>query len=129
MQEKHPLEELVTKRIRLSPNEASSLVFYLDILSDFYEDLKKRYPKIAKEPSGFHSFIEVDYIDLGRALLWAETMIDRCEKIKTKAHKGKNIIGDSDGYKYLHYSEEDGLFQTDSDGKQYPHWSPIETML
>ena len=129
MSEKHPLDELVTKRIRLSPNEASNLVSYLDILSGFYEDLKRRYPKISKEPDSFHSFIEVDYIDLGRAHIWADTMVDRCEKIKAKAHKGKNIIGDSEGYKYLHYSKEDGLVLTDSDGKQYPHWPPIETML
>jgi len=129
MAEKHPLDELVTKRIRLSPNEASNLVFNLDILCEFYDDLKKQYPKIAEDPAGFHSFIEVDFADFGRAHIWAETMVDCCEKIKQKAHNGKNIIGDSLGYKYLHYSEEDGLVETDNEGKQHSHWPPIEIML
>ena len=129
MKEKHPLDELVTKRIKLTPNEASDLVFYLETLSDFYEGLKKRYPKIAKDPAGFHSFIEVDFADFGSAHLWADTMVDRCGKIIKKAHKGTNIVGDSEGYKYLHYTEEDGLVLTDNNGKVYPHWDPIEPML
>ena len=130
MKEKHPLDELVTKRIKLTPNEASNLVFYLETLSDFYDDLKSRYPKIAKDPAAFHSFIEVDFAALGGACIWADTMVQCCEKIKKKAHKGTNIIGDCDD-ENMYYSEEEGLVVIDSEGKKHTHthWSPIEPML
>ena len=128
MAEKHPLEELVAKRIKLTPDEASHLVFYLETINDLYEDLKSRYPKIAKDSVAFHSFIEVDYIDLGRALLWAETMVDYCDKIKMKATNGKNIIGDSKNYPFVTYSKEEGLREIGADGTIY-NADPIELML
>ena len=128
MKEKHPLDELVTKRIKLTPKEASDLVFYLETFNELYEELKSRYPKIAKDPAAFHSFIEVDFAALGGACLWANTMVDQFEKIKKKAHKGTNIIGDCDD-ENMYYSEEEGLVVIDSDGKKHTHWSPIEPML
>ena len=42
--DKHPLEELVTKRVRLTQKEYSDIMFYLEIMVDLYQTMKEDNP-------------------------------------------------------------------------------------
>ena len=114
---KHTLDELVTKRIKITPYDAAQLVFHLEEITQFYNKLKAENPKILKAPERFHSRLEIDFADFGSMHLWARTMVDRCDTIQKKAEKGTIIIGESKNHPHFHYSDEEGLVQINECGK------------
>ena len=50
MKAKHSLDELVTKRIKITPADSAQLVFHLEEITKFYNILKEENPKVAKDP-------------------------------------------------------------------------------
>lgn len=117
MKAKHTLDELVTKRIKITPYDAAQLVYHLEEITQFYNKLKAENPKILKDPERFHSRLEIDFADFGTMHLWARTMVDRCDTIQKKAEKGTTIIGKSKNHPQFQYSEEEGLVQINESGK------------
>ena len=129
MAEKITLEELTTKRIRLTPKEYSNLMFHLEMCLDVYEILKDNNPQYTECVEEYdESLREIDYIDFGHLVLWGRTMMYYCNKIVRKAHACKNIIGNKKGYTFVSYSKEEGLRELGADGKIYEA-DPIELML
>ena len=128
MKAKHSLDELVTKRIKITSADSAQLVFHLEEITKFYNILKEENPKVAKDPEYFHSRMETDFADFGTMLTWARTMVDRCERILKKAENGAIIIGESKNYPHLQYSEEEGLIETDAYGNKHKG-DPIDVML
>jgi len=128
MEEKITLEELVTKRIRLSMKEYSDLMFHLEVCVETYKKLRKINPQYNKQDEYDDKYRKMDYLDFGHLVLWGRTMMYCCNKIVRKAHARKNIVGDKKGYTFVTYSKEEGLRQRAADGKIYDA-DPIELML
>lgn len=128
MKAKHTLDELVTKRIKITPYDAAQLVFHLEEITQFYNKLKEENPKILKDPERFHSRLEIDFADFGSMHLWARTMVDRCDTIFKKAERGTIIIGENKNHPHLQYSEEEGLIETDVFGNK-SKGDPIDVLL
>ncbi len=129
MEEKISIEELASKRIRLTQKEYSDLMFYLERCLDAYETLKENIPNYEGCNEIYEDqFREIDYIDFGRLVLWGRTMMCNCNKIVRKAHACKNIVGDKKGYPFVSYSKEEGLRELASDGKIYEA-DPFELMM
>lgn len=128
-EQKHPLEELVTKRVRLTQKEYSEIMFYLEIMVDLYNTMKEDNPNYEECSEEYPDEVrEVDLRDMGRADGWGRSLIDTFKKVKRKAHAGKNIVGDSKHYPYVTYSKEEGLRERAADGKIYKA-DPYELML
>lgn len=108
MKKKYTIDELVTKRIKLTENEVHNFVFHLETFSDMYKQLRRQYPKI-KEDDCFHDEIEMDFADLASLQLWGRTMMDNINKIIRKSYKGSNVVSRSKKYRKLRYSDKDGL--------------------
>lgn len=129
MAEKISMEELASKRIRLTPKEYSDLMFHLERCVEAYEIFKDNNPKYIGCVDEYDDPLrEIDYIDFGRLVLWGRTMMFYCNKIVRKAHARKNIIGDKKGYPFVSYSKEEGLRELAADGKIYEA-DPFELML
>ena len=128
MKGKITLDELVTKRIRLSMKEYSDLMFQLEVCADMYQKLRKNNPQYNKQDEYDDKLREMDYLDFGHLVLWGRTMMHNCNKIVRKAHAYKNVIGNKHGYRYIHYSKEEGLHERAADGKIFEA-DPIELML
>jgi len=129
MAEKISLEELASKRIRLTPKEYSNLMFHLETCLEVYEIFKKNNPQYTESEEEYEdSLREIDYLDFGHLVIWGRTMMYYCNKIARKAHACKNIISDKKGYTFVSYSKEEGLRELAADGKIYKA-DPIELML
>ncbi len=129
MAEKITLEELASKRIRLTPKEYSDLMFHLECCLEVYEKLKENNPQYTECMEEYDdSLREIDYLDFGHLVLWGRTMMYYCNKIVRKAHARKNIIGDKKGRPFVTYSKEEGLRERYADGNIYEA-DPIELML
>ena len=129
MAEKITLEELVSKRIRLTLLEYSNLMFHLETCLEVYEIFKKNNPKYEGSEEAYEDeYREIDYLDFGHLVIWGRTMMHYCNKIVRKAHASKNIVGDKKGHPFVTYSKEEGLRELAADGKIYDAY-PIELML
>lgn len=129
MAEKITLDELVTKRIRLTQKEYSELMFHLETCLNVYEILKNNNPHYDECSCEYDDeFREIDYLDFGSLVIWGRTMMFNCNKIVRKAHAAQNIIGDKKGYPYVFYSKEEGLRERAADDTIYKA-DPIELMI
>ena len=127
--DKHPLEELVTKRVSLTQKEYSDIMFYLEIMVDLYQRMKEDNPQYDDCSEEYPDELrEVDFRDMGRADGWGRSLIDTFKKVTRKAHAGKNIVGDSKHYPFVTYSKEEGLREKGFDGTIYEA-DPYELML
>lgn len=129
MAEIHPLEELVTKRVRLTQKEYSEIMFYLEIMVDLYNTMKEDNPQYDECSCEYPDEVrEVDFRDMGRAEGWGRGLIATFKKVTRKAHAGKNIVGDSKHSPYVTYSKEEGLRERCVDGTIVKA-DPYELML
>ena len=129
MAKQHPLEELVTKRVRLTQKEYSDIMFYLEIMVDLYQTMKDDNSQYDTCDSKYPTELrEVDFRDLGRVEGWGHKLMDTFEKIISKAHAGKNIVGDSKCYPEVTYTANEGLREIDANGKIH-NADPYELML
>ncbi len=130
MAEKISLEELMSKRIRLSPEEYNEMMFHLRTCAEFYEILKRNNPKYDEDVHEYEDELrEVDYLDFGRFVTWGRTMMANCNKIVRKAHAGKNVVGEQKDNPQILYSKEEGLCERWLDGTTITKADPYELML
>lgn len=130
MAEKISLEELVTKRIRLTTDEYMRLMNSLEEVRWFYRQMIDNNPQYEFESDTDYAddLREVDYLDLVRFLEYAPDIIKIGKQLSAKAKEGKNIIGDSIDYPYIFYSKEEGLRERTADGRIVKA-DPYELML
>lgn len=128
MAKKITLDELVTKRIRLSMIEYSNLMFHLEVCAGMYKKLRKNNPQYNKQDEYDDQYREIDYLDFGHLVLWGRTMMYNCNKIVRKAHACKNVIGNKKGYRHVFYSIDKGLQERAVNGTIYKA-DPIELMM
>ena len=130
MAEKISLEELMSKRIRLTKREYSDFMFHLKICSDMYKKLKRKNPKYDEHFFDYEDKArEIDFVDFGRLVTWGRTMMANCNKIVRKAHAGKNVVGEQKDNPHILYSKEEGLRERWLDGVTITKADPIELML
>lgn len=130
MAEKISLEELVTKRIRLTTDEYMRLMNSLEEVRWFYRQMIDNNPQYEFESDTDYAddLREVDFLDLARFLEYAPDIIKIGKQLSAKAKEGKNIIGDSIDYPYIFYSKEEGLRERTADGRIVKA-DPYELML
>ena len=122
-------EELVFKRLQLTQEEYSDLMFDLEQILQLYETMKDDNPQYDSCSDRYTSELrEVDFLDLGTAQLWGRELMATLKQLSRKAHSGENIIGHCKHHPNISYSKEKGLRVRYSDGK-YRKAGLFELML
>lgn len=125
------IDELVIKRIRLTPMEAHNFMFDLQQVVGVYNKLLKDNPWFDLESGDPKTCVirDIDFVDIGTIWLWGDTLMHYCHRAVNRAAKKKNIIGDSEISKYYTFTEDDGLVYDDGKGKRFTHYPGIDLLL
>ena len=124
------VDELVTKRIRLTPQEAQYFMFTLHELVEVYNGLLEMNPWFDLESEDPKKTIvrDVDFVDIGTIWVWGDTLMHYCHRAINRAAKKKNIIGVSRISEFYTYTEDEGLVY--DDGKlRLTHHPGVEVLL
>lgn len=125
------LDEIVTKRVRLTPKEAHNFMFDLQQVVDVYNKLLEENPWFDLESGDIKTCVirDIDFVDLGTIWLWGETLMYYCRRAVSRAAKKKNIIGDGAISEYYTFTEDEGLVYDDGKGMRLTHHPGMELLL
>jgi hypothetical protein len=109
------VDELVTKRIRLTPQEAQYFMFTLHELVEVYNALLEMNPwfDLESEDPKKTTIRDIDFVDIGHIWIWGDALMHYCHRAINRAAKKKNIIGSGRISEFYTYTEDEGLVYDD----------------